>query len=144
MEYESTVLCSSDAFEGVTYRLQRMSFGGRLDLLERIRTKLTRLEFLSAGDQVVDEQAEAAQVAAEIDREYLVWGLAEIDGLSIDGAAVDVQALIEKGPEELVGEVLKQIRRSAGLSEDERKNSDSHFTSASEIHPGGAASNAAI
>ncbi len=144
MDYESTVLCGSDEFEGVTYRLHRMSFAKRLDLLERIRTKLIRLEFLSAGDQVVDEQAEAAQIAAEIDREYLTWGLAGIDGLSIDGSEADVTMLIDKGPEALVSEVLTQIRRCAGLGEEERKNSDSHSTSASEMHPSGAASNAAI
>ena len=101
-----------------------------------------KLAFHSAAKEGERDEAEAALLAAEIDREYLRWGLARVDGLEIDGEAATPASLREAGPETLVREALRAVRREAGLSEDERKNSESHSTSSSGIEPCGTATNA--
>ncbi|MGH9622868.1 MAG: hypothetical protein ACRD4G_00845 [Bryobacteraceae bacterium] len=58
-----------------------------------------------------------------VERLYLEWGLAEIEGLAIDGTSATPALLIEKGPEPLTREILASIQAELGLSEDERKNS---------------------
>jgi hypothetical protein len=99
----------------------RISVARRIELARRIREIGRNVEFLEAG-QDPREKLEAAVLAAEIDRIYLEWGLEEMQGLSIDGEAATPAALIEKGPLELAKEILAQIKRECGLSEDQRKN----------------------
>ncbi len=142
MTYESTVTVESAKYPGVRFTVRRMSFGRRLDLTRTVKERLRRLEFLAAGESGVSDETEAALLTGEIDREYGAWGLAAVDGLEIDGEPATPQSLIEKGPEPLVAEVLEAVYREAGLSEDERKNSESHSTSSKEIRPGGNATNA--
>jgi hypothetical protein len=120
-----------------------MSFGRRLELTRRVRELLGRLRFTAAGEGDSQEQAEAALLGGEIDREYLSWGLDAVEGLAIDGAPATAEGLIERGPEELVREALEAVRREAGLNEDERKNSESHFTLHAPEIPGGSATSAA-
>jgi hypothetical protein len=86
---------------------------------------------------------EAALAASEIDRVYVSWGLAGVEGLEIDGRPATAELLLDAGPESLVSEALALIRREAGLSEEERKNFESHSTSAKENRPAGNATNAA-
>ena len=142
MTYESTVTVESAKYPGVRFTVRRMSFGRRLELTRKIKKRLGRLEFLSAGEQGPTDEAEAAMLTGEIDREYGTWGLAAVDGLEIDGEPATPQDVIEKGPEPLVAEVLEAVYREAGLSEDELKNSESHSTSSKETRPGGNATNA--
>ncbi len=142
MNYESTVTLESAKCPGVQFTVRRMSFGRRLELTRKVKERLARLEFLSAGESGGTDEAEAALLTGEIDREYGTWGLAGLEGLDIDGEEATPQTLMEKGPEPLVAEVLEAIYREAGLSEDERKNSESHSTSSKEIKPGGNATNA--
>ena len=142
MNYESTVTLESAKCPGVRFTVRRMSFGRRLELTRKVKERLARLEFLSAGESGGTDEAEAALLTGEIDREYGTWGLAGLEGLDIDGEEATPQTLMEKGPEPLVAEVLEAIYREAGLSEDERKNSESHSTSSKEIKPGGNATNA--
>lgn len=143
MEYESQVETPSRAAPGVRFRVRRMSFGRRLELTRRLQEQAKRLAFLSAAESGEGVEAERALLGAEIDREYLRWGLAGLDGLAIDGEAATVESLIEAGPEELVREALEAVKREAGLSEKERKNSESHSISSSEAQPGGTATNVA-
>jgi hypothetical protein len=143
MTYESTVQVESKACAGVRFTVHRMSFGRRLELTRKVRELLGRLEFVRAGPGGPADDAEAALLAGEIDREYVRWGLASIEGLEIDGCPAAPEDLIEKGPEKLVAEVLGAIRHEAGLDEDERKNSESHSTSFEGDRPGGTATNAA-
>ena len=142
MTYESTVTVESAKYPGVRFTVRRMSFGRRLELTRTIKERLGRLEFLAAGESGVSDETEAALLTGEIDREYGAWGLAAVDGLEIDGEPATPQSLIDKGPEPLVAEVLEAVYREAGLSEDERKNSESHSTSSKETRPGGNATNA--
>lgn len=143
MNYESRLTVESKVCRGVRFQIQRMSFGRRLELTRQVRQLLGRLEFLTAGEQGPAEEAERALLAAEIDQQYLRWGLSAIEGLEIDGKAATAESLIEAGPEDLVLETLGLIRAEAGLSEEERKNSESHSISCKEIRSDGNATNAA-
>ena len=142
MNYESTVTLESAKCPGVRFTVRRMSFGRRLELTRKVKERLARLEFLSAGESGGTDEAEAALLTGEIDREYGTWGLAGLEGLDIDGEEATPQTLMEKGPEPLVAEVLEAIYREAGLSEDERKNSESHSISDTATRPDGNATNA--
>ena len=142
--YESTVEEGSTTIPGVRFTVERMSFARRLELIRRLKTWLGRVEFVTASKEGPDREAEAALAAGEIDRIYLEWGLRGLTGLVIDGEEVTAQTLIEKGPEGLVREVLAAIRREAGLSEEERKNSASPSTSSAAARPDGSATIAAV
>ena len=144
MTYESTVTIESAEYPGVRFTVRRMSFGRRLELARSIRDKLGRLEFLSAGKNGAAEEAEAALLACEIDRQYAEWGLASVEGLEIDGQPATPQGLLDGGPESLVTEVLEAVYREAGLNGEERKNSESHSTSSLENRLGGNATNAGV
>ncbi|HYP14613.1 MAG TPA: hypothetical protein VEQ63_11870, partial [Bryobacteraceae bacterium] len=60
--------------------------------------------------------------AGEIERICLQWGLVKVDGFTIDGQAVDAEALAARGPEDLAREVIDAIRFECGLTPEERKN----------------------
>ena len=144
MTYESSKQVESKECAGVRFTVQRMSFGRRLELTRKVRELLGRLEFVRAGPGGPADDAEAALLAGEIDREYARWGLTAIEGLEIDGQPSTPEMLIERGPEKLLAEVLDAIRHEAGLDEEERKNSESHSTSSEGGRPGGNATNAAV
>ncbi len=78
-------------------------------------------DFLRAGD--ASDQIEAALSELLVHKLYVEWGLAEIQGLKIDGKVADTVMLIERGPEELIQEIVTAIKAECGLTEDERKNS---------------------
>jgi len=121
MEYTSYEVIDSKLAPGVSYTVAKMSFGRRVELTRRIRKLGLRKEFLEAGDSP-DEKMEAALLASEIDRLYLVWGLKEVAGLELDGMPATPDALAGSGPEELFREALTAIKQQCGLSESERKN----------------------
>jgi len=127
MRYESRVRVNSKVVEGVSFTVKKMSFGRRLDLLRRVGDLLSRLEYLEGGEGT-KEKIEAALLAGEVDRVYLEWGLDSIEGLTIDGEEPTVAVLVERGPEELVREIIEVVKRESGLSEEERKNSSSPST----------------
>lgn len=143
MDYQSSEWIDSEALQGVRFCVQSMSFGRRLDLMRRVGDKLTRLEFLQAGEKTAERDAEATTLGAEVDREFLLWGLTSIEGLEIDGEAATPSLLIESGPEALVQEVLGAVRAGAGLTDEERKNSESPFTLPTVAKPSGSATTAA-
>jgi len=106
---------------GVRYAVRRISLGRRIELARRIREVARGVEFFEAsGDP--REKLEAAVLAGEIDRVYLEWGLAAVEGLTIDGEAASPHGLIERGPLELAMEIVARIKAECGLSEGERKN----------------------
>jgi hypothetical protein len=98
-----------------------MSVERRLGLTRRLRELLHRIEFLESGNDP-RESMEAALLATEVDQVYLLWGVAEIAGLEIDGQAATPEILVAAGPEELCREIISAIKAECGLSEDERKN----------------------
>jgi hypothetical protein len=98
-----------------------MSFGRRIELMRRIRELAGRIEFLEAGAEPKDKM-DGRLLRAEIDRLYLEWGLREVSGLELDGAAATPESLAESGPEELCREALAAVKAETGLDEAERKN----------------------
>jgi len=121
MNYESVSVVESRVAPGVRFRVARMSFGRRVDLMRRVRELARRMEFLEAG-QGAGEKMDAALVAAEIERLFLEWGLLSIEGLELDGTEATAETLAACGPEELCREALAAIRAETGLNEEERKN----------------------
>ncbi len=121
MHYESTIDLHSTWAPTVRYRIERMSFGRRLDLTREVRGLLVRQEFHASGESPLD-RVEASALAMEIDRLYWNWGLLSVDGLSIGPDLATKDSLLEHGPEPLVHEILSAIKRECGLTEDERKN----------------------
>jgi hypothetical protein len=121
MEYTSTETINSSVAPGVTYTVVKMSFGRRVELTRRIRELAARKEFVEAGD-TPDEKMEAALLASEIDRIYLLWGLKEVTGLELDGQPATPESLAANGPEGLFREVLCAVKQQCGLAEAERKN----------------------
>ncbi len=121
MVYESVRVVESAGEPGVTFRVARMSFGRRMELMRKVRELARRMEFAEAGDGAGDKM-DAALLRTEIDRLYLEWGLLEVSGLELDGVEATPELLVDKGPEELVREALAAVRAEAGLNEAERKN----------------------
>ena len=121
MQYEPTIEMQSTWAPGVRFRVERMSFGRRLELTKQVRSLLSRLEFHAGGDSALDK-VEAASLSMEIDRLYWNWGLLSIEGLSIGSSPATKDSLLECGPEPLVHEILAKIKAECGLTEDERKN----------------------
>ena len=86
-----------------------MSFARRVELMQRIRELARRAEFLNAGEDGT-EKMDAALLGAEIDRLYVTWGVEEVRGLEIDGAAATPESLAEAGPEGLFREALEAVK----------------------------------
>ena len=121
MNYESVVTVESAARAGVRIQVSRMSFGRRLELMRRVRELARKAEFLEAGGGI-GERMDAGMLRAEIDRLFVLWGVAGITGLQLDGEDATPEALVERGPEDVFREALAAVRRQAGLTEEERKN----------------------
>lgn len=121
MTYESSTRIDSKARPGVAYVIAKMSFGRRMELVRRIRELTLRCEFLNAG-QSTEEKLDAALLSAEIDREYVTWGLRELIGLEVDGVTATPELLASAGPEDLFREVVAAVKTECGLTETERKN----------------------
>jgi len=121
MDYESTVVRDSTCRPGVRLHVRRISFGRRVELIRRIREQAQKIEYLEAGNNA-KESMEAALLASEVERLYLLWGLVKVEGLNIDGEPATVELLAESGPDDLCREAVEAIKRECGLTEEERKN----------------------
>jgi hypothetical protein len=147
VRYESALRLESASTPGVRFTIRKISFGRRTELLRRVRELTRKVEFLEAGQglaaggtgtqatgsgpegratdvfgEALGERAEAALLSREADRVYLEWGLVNVEGLEIDGAAATLEGLIASGPEPLCDEILRAIQAECGLSAEERKN----------------------
>jgi hypothetical protein len=121
MKYESVKDVASKIAPGVRFRIARMSFARRVELMRQIRELTRRMEFLEAS-QEPGEKMDATLVQVEVNRLYLMWGLVKVSGLELDGAEATPAALAESGPEELFREALAAVKTETGLSGEERKN----------------------
>ena len=121
MDYESCVATASAVRSGVSFAIRRMSLERRIELTRRLRALFQKLEFLQAGSDP-KETIEAALLASEIEREYLLWGLVEVTGLNIDGSPASPESLAAAGPEDLCREIVAAVKAESGLTEAERKN----------------------
>jgi len=121
MVYESLARVSSKSRPGVTLIIRRMSFARRCELIRELRELAQKAEFHAAGGGL-REEIEAAAVSAEVDRLYLAWGLAGVEGLVIDGEEATPETVISDGPDDLSREAVNAIKSECGLSSNERKN----------------------
>lgn len=121
MNWSSRKVVASKEREGVEFVVALMTFGRRIELMRRVRDLAARLEYFDAGRDAKNGM-EASLLGAEIDRLYIRWGIEEVRGLEIDGAAATVDSFVERGPEDLVFEALTAVRAECGLNENERKN----------------------
>jgi hypothetical protein len=117
--YESAVVRDSAIYPGVCYRLDKMSFGRRLELMKAVREATAKIDFLDANGDA--GRMAAAILSVEVDRLYVRWGLKGVDGLLIDGTQATTESLLAAGPEELVQEALALIKSECGLDESEKK-----------------------
>ena len=120
VQYASLSWHNSRTIEGVRFAIKRVSLGQRLELNQHVRELTLRHEFLRAGPTA--DQIEATWGELLVRKLYLEWGLAELDGLLIDGQKATLALLIERGPEELADEIVSSIQEEIGLSEEDRKN----------------------
>jgi hypothetical protein len=104
----------------VRFAVRRISLAQRIELTRQVRELILKNEFLRAG--ATPDQLEAALSELLARRLYVEWGLAAIEGLTIDGSAATVESLIEKGPEKLTEEIATSILSELALSEQETKN----------------------
>jgi hypothetical protein len=119
--WQSSKIVPSEAMPGVEFVIARMTFGRRMELLKRVRDLAIRLEYFEAGREEKN-RLEASLLGAQLDRLYIDWGLEEIRGLELDGAAATPLSLMERGPEDVFKEALAAVKAECGLSEQERKN----------------------
>jgi hypothetical protein len=121
MNYESRKAVMSETRPGVGFTVRRMSLERRADLTRRLRDLLQRIEFLQAGNDP-RETLEAALLATEVNRVYLLWGIEDVTGLELDGEPATPESLAAAGPEELCREIIAAVKAECGLTETERKN----------------------
>lgn len=121
VKYTSTLTLESRLYPGVRFTICRLSFGRRLELIRRIGDLVRKLECLESSERDSD-RVEAALLRGEIERAYFMWGLESVEGIEIDGQPATAEVLVERGPEDLVREIVEAIKTEAGLSEEERKN----------------------
>jgi hypothetical protein len=119
--YSSVIWHDSKTLPGVRYATRRISLKQRIELTSKVREIVLQHEFLKAGDASDQLEVTLGELLAQ--KLYIEWGLHEIQGLTIDGEPAIVESVIEKGPDELTGEIVATIRAQLELSEEERKNS---------------------
>jgi hypothetical protein len=101
--------------------IRKVSLAQRIELLDRIGKVVRENEYLNAGS--ADDQLMAALNSVKAARVLILWGLERIEGLAIDGQPATPELLVERGPEELCGEIAQALQHQLGLTEEERKNS---------------------
>jgi hypothetical protein len=121
MTYESTLSVKSTVCPDVTFTIRRVSVARRLELLRKVRELSARMEFYKAGARL-DDKLDASIASAEVESLYVTWGVAKVDGLTIDGVDATAESLAASGPEELLREAATLVRAQLGLNEDQRKN----------------------
>lgn len=119
--YETTIKVKSKVIGGVTFRVRRVSYGGRLELLRSVRNLAAKLEFHQGSDKASD-QLEVEILNREICMFYLRWGLVDVEGLTVDGRRCSVEDLINAGPEQLAWEIVTAIQSQLKLSQADEKN----------------------
>jgi len=121
MVYESVAVVESQVAPGVVFKVAKMSFGRRTELMRQVRELARRVEFMEAA-MAPGEKMDATLLRLEIERLYVKWGVVDIAGLDLDGAPATPQSLADAGPVDLFREALRFVLREVGLSPGERKN----------------------
>lgn len=120
-QFESATRFESETQRGTVFWIRKVSLAQRIELLDRIGKVVRENEYLNAGS--ADDQLMAALNSVKAARVLILWGLERIEGLAIDGQPATPELLVERGPEELCGEIAQALQHQLGLTEEERKNS---------------------
>jgi hypothetical protein len=133
----------SETCPGVTFFLQKMTEGRRLDIRHRIAEPNRRVLALLKEQTEIEKVDEAARdvhrymelqeefdslMLEKINPEWIKWGVKKIDGLEADGKPLGVDDYLE-WPSMLFSEVLDAVKSEAELNGAEKKPSPSHFIS---------------
>ena len=119
-DYSSVTWYESQVCKGVRFAVRRISLSQRIEITRRVRDLTLQNEFLRNGDTSEQLNAVLGELLAK--RLYIEWGLAEIQGLTVDGIAACPSLLVEKGPESLAEEIVAAIMGELHLTDEERKN----------------------
>lgn len=120
VNFATTEWYDSGCMPGVRYAIRKITLGQRIELARRARELARQNDYLRSGDAA--DQLEATMGDLLVEKLYLEWGLTEVSGLSIDGAAATVADVIERGPERLSHEIATTLRSYLVLTDEERKN----------------------
>jgi hypothetical protein len=120
-DFESLHWVRSKEVADVRFAVREPSLGRRIELTRRLHELTIRNEFLASGREL--QQLEITLAELLVQKLLVEWGLAAIEGLTIDGTAATAESLIEAGPEKLIAEIAAAVKQRCGLSEEERKNS---------------------
>jgi len=93
-EHRSIVWHESSCIPKVRFAVRRLSLGQRIELTRRVRELTGKNEFLRAGSEA--DQLQAALSDLMMRQLFIEWGLAQIDGLHIDGREATTEVLIAK------------------------------------------------
>jgi len=147
-KHETTSRHESTVFEGVTFYLNKMTEGRRIELRAKIAEPNRRVRDILREQAEIEGMPEDTRDHArwlslsdeydellleKINPDWIVWGCKKVEGLEADGKPLDV-ADWKEWPSALFDEVLTAIRSEAELKGEERKNFELRSTS---IKPGG-------
>lgn len=163
MTYKHVEQWRSKRFPGISARLRVLSYAQLMRLQEAIEPSVERIEkasapyietsrpmtpaerqeYLNTAEIPNDVLRKVAVESSKIDAAYLRAGLVDFSGLNIEDLPEGIkedstEALMEYGPPQLAVEIIAEIKRLAGLSEEEQKNSPSPSTSPGGPGPGSA------
>lgn len=162
--FESTKLLESTTQPGVRFRVRCLTEGYRLALRRRLAAALSRIHDLDAEREdwmaqiaaeygTAPDQLQLGELTArerrkwlayaeqidliydtEVNPVYLEAGLAEIEGLDIDGVAIKSTSIRPADlPAGLATEILQAVLREAGLAAGQAENLKSPTTSGAEV-----------
>jgi hypothetical protein len=139
-ESSRRVASKTPGYEDVVFVLTKMTERARIRLNLALAESKAKLRALLAERKELgeDPDAEAIETLAEkfaevsnreVQPAWLAWGLRAIENYSVDGEPVITAADLAGGDPALYAEAYDLVRREAGLSGDEQKNSPSPTTS---------------
>lgn len=146
-EYTSTRRVNSVEFPGVSFVLRKMTEERRISLRQKQAEGLDKIAKIAremAAIQREPEEVRDRQKLAELSDQWdfiqreeispitLKWGLASMEGLSVDGRPATIDNYRE-WPSALFDEVLNMIAIEIGLNGAEEKNSESPTTSGAPV-----------
>jgi hypothetical protein len=148
MNHESTFPVQSEVAPGVLFHFHKPTATRRAGLLlltaetrESVRKLLAEGRAIAAQpeDQRDNErfdmvvQLVKAQVTGGMDVMYLQWGLASVEGLTIDDKVPDVNTFIGKAPDALVQEALARVHEIVRSTDAPPGNQPQHTATASSL-----------
>lgn len=149
MKYQSTKTIQSEACDGVSFTVRKVTVRRRAELEDKQSKYRERLRALHDERDPLSEEYgatpagfptdklkrlyELTQQIQRIDRDEMTpeavrHCLVSIDGLTVDDQPATLDLVLANGPDELYEEIARAVASELGLLPDERKNSQSPST----------------